>query len=125
MQITVDNPALPLSPFVCGAFGYLLGLGFAGYVTLWTWIKERGARSKWSRWFTHLIIGLHFVLGICAVGFVPAILLHRLKIQSALSPIGGITFAATAFAVLGWGILSGRDWSRWFSDSKSMDLPKR
>jgi hypothetical protein len=125
MQITVDNPALPLSPFVSGAFGYLLGLGFAGYATLWMWIKERGARSRWSRWFTNLIIGLHFVLGLSAIGLAPAALLHRLKIQGGLSPVGGITFAATTFAVLGWGLLSGRDWSRWFRDPNSVDRLER
>jgi hypothetical protein len=125
MQITVDNPALPLSPFVSGAFGYLLGMGFVGYVTLWMWIKERGARSRWSRWFTNLIIGLHFVLGLSAVGLAPATLLHRLKIQGALSPMGGITFAATTFAMLGWGLLGGRDWSRWFRDPKSKDRLER
>ena len=120
MQITVDNPALPLSPFVSGAFGCLVGLGFVGYATLWMWIKERGARSRWNRWFTNLIIGLHFVLGLSAVGLAPATLLHRLKIQGALSSMGGIMFAATTFAVLGWGLLSGRDWSRWFRDPKSI-----
>lgn len=119
MQIMVDDPALPLSPFVSGVLGYLLGLGFVGYVTLWMWIKERGARSRWSRWFTILIIGVHFGLGLSAVGFAPAILLHRLKVQGALSPMGEMMFAVTSFAVLGWGLLWGRDWSRWFGDPKS------
>jgi hypothetical protein len=124
MQIAIDNPAAPLSPFICGAFGYLLGLGFVGYVTLWMWIKERGARSKWGG-FTNLIVGLHLILGLGAVGFTPAILLHRLKIQGALSPLGATTFAAIAFAILCWGLLSGRDWFRWFHGLKSLPIAER
>jgi hypothetical protein len=124
MQITVDDPTLPLSPLLSGAFGYLLGLGFVGYITLWAWIKERGARSRWVGWFTNLMIGLHFLLGISAVMLAPASLLHRLKVQGAMSPVGEIVFAATGFAVLGWGLLSGRDWYRWFRDLKSVKAPK-
>src|SRR5882757_8608426 len=124
MQITVDNPALSLNPLLSGAFGYLLGLGFVGYITLWAWIKERGTRSQWSGWFTNLMIGLHFLLGISAVMLAPASLLHRLKVQGAMSPVGGIVFAAATFAVLGWGLLSGRDWYRWFRDLKSVEAPK-
>jgi hypothetical protein len=124
MQIAVDDPTLPLSPLLSGALGYLLGLGFVGYVTLWAWIKERGTRSQWLGWFTNLMIGLHFLLGISAVMLAPASLLHRLKVQGAMSPVGGIVFAATTFAVLGWGLLSGRDWYRWFRDLKSVKAPK-
>ncbi|MDB6011446.1 MAG: hypothetical protein JWL65_3696 [Gammaproteobacteria bacterium] len=125
MQIMVDNPTLPLSPLLSGAFGYLLGLGFVGYITLWAWIKERGARSKWGGWLTNLIIGLHLIFGLSAVGFTPAILLHRLKVQGALSPLGAITFAAIGFAILGWGLLSGRDWYRWFRELKSVKATER
>lgn len=124
MQITVDNPALPLSPLLSGAFGYLLGLGFIGYITLWVWIKERGTRSQWPVWFTNLMIALHFVFGISAVGLAPASLLHRLKIQGAMSSVGGIVFAATTIAVLGWGLFSGRDWYRWFPEQKSAKEPR-
>jgi hypothetical protein len=124
MQITVDNPALPLNPLLSGAVGYLLGLGFVGYVTLWAWIKERGARSQWAGWFINLMISLHFLLGMSAVMLAPASLLHRLKVQGAMSPVGGIVFAATGFAVLAWGLLSSRDWYRWFQEPKSVKAPK-
>lgn len=125
MVITVDNPTLPLSGFLNLGLGYLLGLGFLGYMTLWAWIKERGARAQWPQWFTNLLLGLHLMLGLLAVGIAPASVLHRLKIQGATGPVGAFAFLAAIVVVLGLGWLIARDWNRWFRNQRSAGKPDR
>jgi hypothetical protein len=103
-----------MSGFLNAALGYLLGLGFLGYMTVWAWIKERGTRSSWPKWFTNLLVGLHFALGLGAVAFAPASVLHRLKTQGATETTGAFAFLAMIIVVLCVGWLIAKDWNRWF-----------
>jgi hypothetical protein len=125
MIITVDNPALPMGAFMNLGLGYLLGLGLLGYMTLWAWIKECGARAQWPQWFTNLLIGLHLMLGLTAVGIAPASVLHRLKSQGATGTVGAIAFLAAIVVVLCLGWLIARDWNRWYRDRQNAGKPDR
>jgi hypothetical protein len=97
-------------------FGYLVGLGVVGYITLWAWIKERSSRGLWPGWLASCLIGIHFVAGISAVVFVPAFIGHRLR--DAQNTLGPILFAATIFALLAVAWCVARDWTRWFVDKR-------
>jgi hypothetical protein len=118
IEITIDNASLPTSALLNVAFGYLLGMGFLGYMTLWAWFKERATRSYWHPWLTNLLIGIHFVLGLAAVGIAPASLLHRLKAQGANSTAGAIAFTLPILVVLCLCWLIAKDWNRWFGSRR-------
>lgn len=119
MHFMVDDPTLPMSGFLNAALGYLLGLGFVGYMTVWAWIKERGTRTSWPQWVTNLVVGIHFFLGITAVAFAPASVLHRLRIQGATGTNGAFAFLAMILVVLCVGRLIAKDWIRWFRSRQS------
>lgn len=105
-----------MSGFLYLAAGYLLGLGTVGYMTLWAWIRERGARDDWPEWLTNCLIGIHLVLGLSAITFVPSFIGHRFR--DPRNSTGPILFAAAVFALLcvTWSV--ARDWNRWFGSRR-------
>ncbi len=100
---------------------YLVGLGILGYVCLLTAIKIFGKRRKWSGWVVISLLGIHFVLGIGAVCFVPAIFFLRLK--GDVTNAGGILFALIGFAMLCVAFLVAKGWNHiWTHNLKQSDL---
>jgi CubicO group peptidase (beta-lactamase class C family) len=119
MTIVIDDPASPMAWYLSAALGYLLGLGFIGYAAVLTFIKARVDRAGWPRWLASAVIGLHFALGIGAMTLAPATLLHRLKLQGAMSTEGGIAFFIAIVSVLGIGIWVAGGWNRPLDEAPS------
>ena len=89
-------------------FGYLIGLALLGYVGVLAQIKILAKDRVWSHWLSNIIIGLHFLIGICSVIYLPITLFN--SISGASSELESFAFAITLiFMVV---IMISASWNR-------------
>jgi len=80
--------------------GYLYGLGFLGAVFLIYVIRKAGKKSSWPAWGINLIVGLHYIAGLAAIGHFPLVYFKNQSLVGMVSFVDVIIFGVTFIFML-------------------------
>lgn len=84
--------------FLSLGLGYLIGLAVLGYAILLKAIKIVGSRNHFPKFVIHLIVLLHYAVGLLGLVYVPAFFYRNYLHDGSI--VDGVIFAATGIVAI-------------------------